>query len=692
MSQRTRSASAAAAHAAMEATTATTTSSPNPQGVAELEMEKVRAVGDLELEYVAWSLPKTEPGEKRGRTKSAVITPLALFEPGSYFLKSSGGSESSWLKKRCSQFHSTLSTRCVRDIKRDFSWKLYGTCCNPDTGAESHFVRIKFLTAAADESFSAIIDLLNALAAKRFLQSSRKEKVHPFGIGFDCGVQKSKERLYIISNCAKQTPYLRRVAVDFEVLIDNEWKRLDATVDRIGFATYKSAPKSSVLAASTLDAISFKDDAYLRFARVTLRFGEQAERTVLDIGRGFEPALVYGKTSTILTMNRARVRTCEGSKVSVPVRSQVRLVFTDMKESRSRSGTFRRNSGGKHSASEAEKVLALLKKTVALAGVNTLGLEDDLEDDAIFQMNIQRLVTEPGYAIREKGEAQAARMNLSNHFKNSTLFLVPCYESNGVNLILQSRNGEYVLRQYINGPVRFIGSITSNCFAGPKFSTLVKHQHEYSGMGKVTYMFETQETDATSLVEILVSIIEKLHMFHTTVTSSTPNHVPSLPPSLPRIPAIPSIHLSRAGTVATTRNNSTRKPPAPSEISIPPIPVLARSAQPPPPVSEPEQPAQAPQPVYKVPRKPVPTSAHSRSVSSSTSGSTLGSTSVGTSGSTSITSSSSQPVRTLAPQRDPSALPGGRVYELRAATLKKVITTAGLQGTVQAVSTTGRVR
>lgn len=31
----------------MEATTATTTSSPNPQGVAELEMEKVRAVGDL---------------------------------------------------------------------------------------------------------------------------------------------------------------------------------------------------------------------------------------------------------------------------------------------------------------------------------------------------------------------------------------------------------------------------------------------------------------------------------------------------------------------------------------------------------------------------------------------------------------------------------------------------------------------
>lgn len=355
---------------------------------------------------------------------------------------------STTVKKRCSQFHSTLSTRCVRDIKRDFSWKLYGTCCNPDTGAESHFVRIKFLTAAADEAFSAIIDLLNALAAKRFLQSSRKEKVHPFGIGFDCGVQKSKERLYIISNCAKQTPYLRRVAVDFEVQIDNEWKRLDATVDRIGFATYKSAPKSSVLAASTLDAISFKDDAYLRFARVTLRFGEQAERTVLDIGRGFEPALVYGKTSTILTMNRVRVRTCEGSKVSVPVRSQVRLVFTDMKESRSRSGAFRRNSGGKHSASEAEKVLALLKKTVALAGVNTLGLEDDLEDDAIFQMNIQRLVTEPGYAIREKGEAQAARMNLSNHFKNSTLFLVPCYESNGVYLILQSRNGEYVLRQY----------------------------------------------------------------------------------------------------------------------------------------------------------------------------------------------------------------------------------------------------
>lgn len=351
-------------------------------------------------------------------------------------------------KKRCSWFTTTVSTRCVRDIKREYSWKIYGICCSQDTRAEAHFVRIKFPSKAEDKAFEGVANLLNALAAKRFLQSTKREKVHPFGIGFDCGVTKSKERLYIISNCAKQTPYLRRVGVQFEVQIDGEWQRVDGAVDRIGFATYKSAPKSAVLAASTLDAISFKDDAYLRFARVTLRFGERSERTILDVGKNFEPQLIYTKTSTVLSLNRVRVRTCEGSKVSDPIRTQARLIFTDVKES-VRRNTFRRtNSFGKHCASEAEKVLAVLKKTVQMASVNSLGLEDELDDDAIFQMNIQRVSTDNDFSVRAKGELPSMFINLSSHFKNSTLFLVPCFESNGVNLILQSRNGEYVLRQY----------------------------------------------------------------------------------------------------------------------------------------------------------------------------------------------------------------------------------------------------
>lgn len=686
------------------------------------------------------------------------------------------------VKKRCSNFQATLSTRCVRDIKRDYSWKIYGVCCNQSSGVEAHYVRMRFANRANDLAFASLVDLLNSLAAKRFLQSSRRGKVRPFGIGFDAGV-KSKERCYIISNCAKQTPFLRRVDVRFEAYIQHEWKRIDAVVDRIGFATYRSAPKSSILAASTLDAIHFKDDAYLRFARVTLRFGERSERTIMDVGKNFEPQLIYTKTSAVLTLNHVRVRSCEGSNVSEPVQTQARLIFTDMKSTGTRT-PFRRSSSRKHAASEAEKALALLKRTVQFAGTNTLGLADELADDAVFEMNIQRVVTNAEFSIRAKGDSSSTNLSLQNLFKNSTLFMVPCYDSNGVNLVLQSRDGDYVLRQYVQSPIKFIGSITANCFAGPRSSTITKigEATEYDGSGKVTYMFETGETDAAALVETLVSIIEKLHTYQTTTgatpapgspTSFTAVSTMSLPPfiALPRIPPIPSIHLSRPSTAnasgahlstatATTptpaaaafpHSTINRLPTAPT--SPPRLAIVTPSiaiVTPPPPISAPSTPIMTPLEVipplkiHKVPRKPVP-SAHSRSFSLATTGasgmsarkpvppssshyrsaslatvsvtgqssqyrsvspatvsvtgqslqySTVSPATVSVAGQSSRSPSPQPPSQNLVIP-DPSTLPGGRLYELRARTLKRVITgletglETGLQGTVRTVSSRG---
>lgn len=634
------------------------------------------------------------------------------------------------MKKRCSRFQATLATRCVRDIKRDFSWKIYGVCCNQSSGVEAHYVRMRFVNKANDAAFASLSDLLNSLAAKRFLQSSRRGKVRPFGIGFDAGVR-SKERCYIISNCAKQTPFLRRVDVRFEAYIEHEWKRMDAVVDRIGFATYKSAPKSSILAASTLDAISFKDDAYLRFARVTLRFGERNERTILDVGRNFEPQLVYTKTSTVLTLHRVRVRSCEGSNVSEPVQTQARLIFTDMKATGSRK-PFRRQSVGKHSASEAEKALALLKRTVQFAGMNTLGLADELADDAVFEMNIQRVITNAEFSIRAKGDSASTNLSLQHLFKNSTLFMVPCYDSNGVNLVLQSRNGDYVLRQYVQSPIKFIGSITANCFAGPKFSTITKiGEAEYDGTGKVTYMFETGETDAAALVETLVSIIEKLHTFQTT-TGTIPAPGPptpvtavssmSLPPfmALPPIPPIPSIHLSRPSSANTnnthpptittanafTNSNVNRPLTAPTSF-IPhrPPPIVSASIPiltPPPPLSSPSSPLMTPLEVvppltiYKVPRKPVPSTLHSRSTSLATSVSARKPVPHSRSVSLATTRPTRQSSRSPSPSQgllvpDPTTMPGGRLYELRARTLKHVVTglETGMQSSVRTVSSRG---
>ncbi|PWW73861.1 hypothetical protein C7212DRAFT_283883 [Tuber magnatum] len=490
---------------------------------------------ELDLDYVTWSLPRSEQGECRGRATKVKIAPEELFIPGSIFLKPMGSSEGAWGKKRCANFRSTISTRCVRDMKREYSWKIYNVCCNPETGADAHYARIKFSDEAKDVYFASYVTALNGVAAKRFLQGPREDRARPFGIGFDSGVA-SKERLYLISNCSKQTPYLRRVSVKFEVNLDGSWKRLDEDVDRVGFATYKSAPKSAIWASSSPETIPFKDDPFLRFARVTLRFGRRKERTILDMGKSFSPVLSSYKQCASLTLSNVRVRTCDGDRSTEPIQAKVRLIFTDKGRNRS---SFLRSQTRSAAVVEAEKALLLFKKSVELSGDNTLALEDDLEDGSIFEMNIADVVSKD-FSVRMKGDIASEKKNIKGVFKGSKLLLVPCFPSNGVHLVLQSLDGEYVLRQYIPSPIQFISSITASSFTGPSISMLrwIGENIEREGSGRITYVFENGEIDAANIVEKVVSIMEKLHNYQT-----TPPTTARSPQSSPRSPQVQSRQL-----------------------------------------------------------------------------------------------------------------------------------------------------
>ncbi|CAZ79567.1 unnamed protein product [Tuber melanosporum] len=470
------------------------------------------SMDEIDLDYIAWSLPRSEQGECRGRTTKVKIAPEELFTPGAIFVKPIGSLEGLWGKKRCANFRSTISTRCVRDIKREYSWKIYNVCCNPETGADAHYVRIKFSDEAKDVYFASYVTALNGVAAKRFLQGPKEERARPFGIGFDRGVA-SKERLYLISNCSKQTPYLRRVSVKLEVNTDGSWRRSDGDVDRIGFATYKSAPKSAIWASSSPETIPFKDDPFLRFARVTLRFGRQKERTILDMGKSFSPVFSSRKQCASITLSSVRVRICDDNQSTEPIQTKVRLVFTDKGKNRS---SFLRSQAKSAAVVEAEKALLLFKKSVELSGDNTLALEDNLEDDAIFEMNIADVVSK-NFSVRLKGDITSEKKNINGVFKGSKLLLVPCFPSNGVHLVLQSVDGEYVLRQYIPSPIQFISSITASSFTGPSVSMLRRmgENIEREGNGRITYLFENGETDAASIVEKVVSIMEKLHTYQT---------------------------------------------------------------------------------------------------------------------------------------------------------------------------------
>lgn len=139
-----------------------------------------------------------------------------------------------------------------------------------------------------------------------------------------------------------------------------------------------------------------------------------------------------------------RVRTCDDNQSTKPIQAEVRLIFMDKEKSRS---SFLRSQTRSAAVGEAEKALLLFKKSVELSGDNSLALQDSLEDDAIFEMNIADVVSKE-FSVRLKGDITSERKNIKGVFKGSKLLLVPCFESNGVHLVLQSVDGEYVLRQY----------------------------------------------------------------------------------------------------------------------------------------------------------------------------------------------------------------------------------------------------
>jgi hypothetical protein len=94
-----------------------------------------------DCEYIAWSLPKPPfPGssaknntpEPRGKFKHVGVKLIALCSPGAAIFSG----------KQFAQFTATAETRCVRDIKRLYSWKVYGVSYN-SMGEKAHYVRIQ---------------------------------------------------------------------------------------------------------------------------------------------------------------------------------------------------------------------------------------------------------------------------------------------------------------------------------------------------------------------------------------------------------------------------------------------------------------------------------------------------------------------------------------------------------------------
>jgi len=66
-----------------------------------------------------------------------------------------------------------------------------------------------------------------------------------------------------------------------------------------------------------------------------------------------------------------------------------------------------------------------------------LALDDSIED-----------AVNKDFSVRLKGDIASEKKSIKGLFKGSKLLLVPCFLPNGVHPVLQSVDGEYVLRQY----------------------------------------------------------------------------------------------------------------------------------------------------------------------------------------------------------------------------------------------------
>ncbi|KAI5799828.1 hypothetical protein EDC01DRAFT_628345 [Geopyxis carbonaria] len=488
----------------------------------------------LEAEYIAWSIPKARNEEARGRAQAVKINLLGLCSPGHTLFETTANSTSSstgspdpskqlfQTRQKLERFTSTIHTRCVRDIKRIFSWKVYGVSCNRETNEEAHYVRVSFVDRVNDRAFEKLTELLDAIVAKRHVAL---EDVRPFGVGVDSGVPVDHERIYLINNCAKQTPFLRKVTVDFEVFLDNEWKRLDLKIDRFGFATYKSVAKETLVQAQGPEDVQFSDDPYVRFARMTLRFGERPERAFIDIEGGEKaiPHISRTRKASIVYLPKVRVRINDGNVTRRPIQSMTRLIF------REKDG-FLRGSYGKYAAAEAEKMAKLISKTTALAARNTLGIRPFVADSDIVPMAMGGIISQKPYVFRLSDDpSQLPRAaDITAEFTGATMYAVPRGGGGGLTLVSQSADGEYVLRQHIENPVGLISCVTARGFNVSSSSTLItaRSRTRYTGTGTLRYTFSHGETDAEALVSQLVALLNSI---------DAAQHLPSRLPLLTKV-------------------------------------------------------------------------------------------------------------------------------------------------------------
>ncbi|KAI5818318.1 hypothetical protein BZA77DRAFT_386349 [Pyronema omphalodes] len=457
-------------------------------------------VRELECDYIAWRLPPIAtkcPLEPKGKAPHVTINTLALCSPGAAIFSPG----------KLTHFTATTETRCIRDLKRPFSWKVYGVSC-ASSGETAYYVRISFPSASQDSLFSPIALLLDSISAKRHVVLS---SIHPFGLGMDYGVPTShSNRIFAITHCAKITPHNRRVAVHLEIYLENQWKRINMPVDRLGFAVYKSALKSDIILAPGPEEIKFVDDAYVRFARMTLRFGERRERAYIDIEHsGMEkPCYVHKiKKGGIVYIPTARVRTCDADGTTrSPVRTMCRLVFSEEK-----TGLFTRG-GGFTAAAEAEKAASLIRKTTRTAATNPIGIKACITDEQICEMNMKGVVSERGYMVTNEEDGHTFNADIRDKFRGCVVYAVPSLRGDGMVLISHSRDGEAVLRQHIDNPIDLITNISTRGFGVPCNSTLVrcKDGKRSIGRGMIRYSFNYGDTDAAILVDKLVNLFAKI--------------------------------------------------------------------------------------------------------------------------------------------------------------------------------------
>jgi len=406
--------------------------------------------------------------------------------------------------------------------------------------------------------------LLDSISAKRHVALS---SAHPFGLGVDFGVPTphSDSRIYLITHCAKSTPYLRRVTVDFEIYLDREWKRIDLKVDRVGFAVYKSASRSNILLAGGPEEIHFAHDPYVRFARMTLRFGERPERTYIDIeddGRQNEKPchVTRTKKGSIVHLPRVRVRTCDGvGTTKQPISTMTRLIF------REKDGLPWARSGVA-AAAEAEKMASLIRKTVRLAGRNPIGIKAEVQDEHIFSMSMKGVVADKGYTVRNVDDGFAFQADIRDKFRGCVVYAVPSLRegANGIVLISHSRDGEAVLTQHIDNPIHLVSSISESGFVVPCNSTLVRARDNSRSVGKgnIRYSFNYGDADAGLLVEKLVKLIAavdatKLPELTMHLTQELERRDQKTPrPAPPRSPGVPPAPFNHARSASNMSSSS----------------------------------------------------------------------------------------------------------------------------------------